>query len=137
MDVILSTQAPSKVTDTPSPGSSNMSSRNKLASLEATLVRNSAHPLTYSLTGVKCRATSVAKNCHLRIMILHRKLVLAKITLYNTLFFPRIILFCLARIAIFFLARIILFFLAKITIFFLARKIPFCLAIMILFTLQG
>ena len=38
---------------------------NKLASLEATLVRNSAHPLTYSLTdlltGVKCRATSVAK----------------------------------------------------------------------------
>ena len=40
--------------------------RNKLASLEATLVRNSAHPLTYSLTdlltGVKCRATSVAKN---------------------------------------------------------------------------
>ena len=40
-------------------------SKNKLASLEATLVRNSAHPLTYSLTdlltGVKCRATSVAK----------------------------------------------------------------------------
>ena len=39
--------------------------KNKLASLEATLVRNSAHPLThlltYSLTGVKCRATSVAK----------------------------------------------------------------------------
>ena len=39
---------------------------NKLASLEATLVRNSAHLLTYllthSLTGVKCRATSVAKN---------------------------------------------------------------------------
>ena len=39
---------------------------NKLASLEATLVRNSAHPLTHSLThlltGVKCRATSVAKN---------------------------------------------------------------------------
>ena len=35
---------------------------NKLASLGATLVRNSAHPLTYSLTGVKCRATSVAKN---------------------------------------------------------------------------
>ena len=39
---------------------------NKLASLEARLVRNSAHPLThlltYSLTGVKCRATSVAKN---------------------------------------------------------------------------
>ena len=38
---------------------------NKLASLEATLVRNSAHLLTYllthSLTGVKCRATSVAK----------------------------------------------------------------------------
>ena len=34
---------------------------NKLASLEATQVRNSAHPLTYSLTGVKCRATSVAK----------------------------------------------------------------------------
>ena len=36
--------------------------KNKLASLKATLVRNSAHPLTYSLTGVKCRATSVAKN---------------------------------------------------------------------------
>ena len=35
---------------------------NKLASLEATLVRNSADPLTDSLTGVKCRATSVAKN---------------------------------------------------------------------------
>ena len=35
---------------------------NKLASLEATVVRNSAHPLTHSLTGVKCRATSVAKN---------------------------------------------------------------------------
>ena len=34
---------------------------NKLASLEATLVRNSAHSLTYSLT-LKCRATSVAKN---------------------------------------------------------------------------
>ena len=34
---------------------------NKLASLEATLVRNSAHLLTYLLTGVKCRATSVAK----------------------------------------------------------------------------
>ena len=45
-------------------------SKNKLASLEATLVRNSAHSLisrqwvsklTYSLTVVKCRATSVAK----------------------------------------------------------------------------
>ena len=35
--------------------------RNKLASLEATLVVN-YHPLTYSLTGVRCRATSVAKN---------------------------------------------------------------------------
>ena len=35
---------------------------NKLASLEATLVRNSAHSLTDSLTGVRCRATSVAKN---------------------------------------------------------------------------
>ena len=38
---------------------------NKLASLEATLVRNYdplTHLLTYSLTGVKCRATSVAKN---------------------------------------------------------------------------
>ena len=35
---------------------------NKLASLGATLVRNSADPLTDSLTGVKCRATSVAKN---------------------------------------------------------------------------
>ena len=33
---------------------------NKLASLEATLVRN-YHPTTHSLTGVKCRATSVAK----------------------------------------------------------------------------
>ena len=30
--------------------------------LQATLVRNSVHRLTYSLTGVKCRATSVAKN---------------------------------------------------------------------------
>ena len=36
-------------------------SENKLASLEATLVRNSADLLTYLLTGVKCRATSVAK----------------------------------------------------------------------------
>ena len=35
--------------------------KNKLASLEATLVRNSAHPLTHSLTAVKCRSTSVAK----------------------------------------------------------------------------
>ena len=35
---------------------------NKLASLGATLVRNSAHWLNDSLTGVKCRATSVAKN---------------------------------------------------------------------------
>ena len=33
---------------------------NKLASLEATLVRN-YDLLTYLLTGVKCRATSVAK----------------------------------------------------------------------------
>ena len=33
---------------------------NKLASLGATLVRN-YDPLTHSLTGVKCRATSVAK----------------------------------------------------------------------------
>ena len=39
-----------------------LSYENKLASLEATLVRNSAHSLTYSLTGVKCRATGVAKN---------------------------------------------------------------------------
>ena len=41
-------------------------SLNKLASLGATLVRNSAHSLTHwltdLLTGVKCRATSVAKN---------------------------------------------------------------------------
>ena len=37
---------------------------NKLASLEATLVRNSEW-LTYSLTGVKCRATSVAKKLFL------------------------------------------------------------------------
>ena len=35
--------------------------KNKLASLVATLVRNSAHLITDSLTGVKCRATSVAK----------------------------------------------------------------------------
>ena len=35
--------------------------KNKLASLEATLVRNFAHWLTDSLTEVKCRATSVAK----------------------------------------------------------------------------
>ena len=34
---------------------------NKLASLEATLVRN-YDPATYLLTGEKCRATSVAKN---------------------------------------------------------------------------
>ena len=34
---------------------------NKLASLEATLVRN-YYRLTHWLTGVKCRATSVAKN---------------------------------------------------------------------------
>ena len=39
-----------------------MPPRNKLASLEATLVRNSADSLTHLLTGVKCRATSVAKN---------------------------------------------------------------------------
>ena len=37
-------------------------SGNKLASLEATLVETTYHPLTDSLTGVKCRATSVAKN---------------------------------------------------------------------------
>ena len=37
-------------------------SDNKLASLEATLVRNSAQRPTHLLTGVKCRATSVAKN---------------------------------------------------------------------------
>ena len=37
------------------------SGSNKLASLEATLVRNSAHSLNHLLTGVKCRATSVAK----------------------------------------------------------------------------
>ena len=36
--------------------------KNKLASLEATLVRNCAHSLTHSLTGARCRATSVAKN---------------------------------------------------------------------------
>ena len=35
---------------------------NKLASLEATLVRNYDLLLTDLLTGVKCRATSVAKN---------------------------------------------------------------------------
>ena len=35
---------------------------NKLASLEATLVQNSAQGLNDSLTGVKCRATSVARN---------------------------------------------------------------------------
>ena len=38
---------------------------NKLASLVATLVRNydpATQRLTYLLTGVKCRATSVAKN---------------------------------------------------------------------------
>ena len=34
--------------------------------LQATLVRNSVHRLTYSLTGVKCRATSVAKNMTFR-----------------------------------------------------------------------
>ena len=34
--------------------------KNKLASLEATLVRN-YDPATYLLTGVRCRATSVAK----------------------------------------------------------------------------
>ena len=38
---------------------------NKLASLEATLVQNSAHPPTYSLTRVKSRATSVAKQLFL------------------------------------------------------------------------
>ena len=35
--------------------------KNKLASLEATLVRN-YYPATQRLTGVRCRATSVAKN---------------------------------------------------------------------------
>ena len=39
----------------------SMPTSKKFASLEATLVQNSAHSLTYSLTGVKCRATSVAK----------------------------------------------------------------------------
>ena len=34
---------------------------NKLASLEATLVSNN-NPASYPLTGVKSRATSVAKN---------------------------------------------------------------------------
>ena len=46
---------------------------NKLASLEATLVRNSAHPLTHSLTGVKCRATSVAKNSTLQKSFINKK----------------------------------------------------------------
>ena len=36
-------------------------STNKLASLEATLVRND-HRVTHSLARVRCRATSVAKN---------------------------------------------------------------------------
>ena len=35
--------------------------RNKLASLEAALVQNSADPVNDRLTGVKCRATGVAK----------------------------------------------------------------------------
>ena len=39
----------------------NCVEKNKLASLEATLVRNYDRP-TQRLTGVKCRATSVAKN---------------------------------------------------------------------------
>ena len=45
---------------------------NKLASLVATLVRNYdplTHLLTYSLTGVKCRATSVAKNGVFRMLL--------------------------------------------------------------------
>ena len=44
--------------------------QNKLASLKAMLVRNSAHSLTDSLTGVWCRATSVAKKCLSLLMIL-------------------------------------------------------------------
>ena len=43
------------------PTQSNLIYLNKLASLGATLVRN-YDPLTDLLTGVKCRATSVAKN---------------------------------------------------------------------------
>ena len=35
--------------------------KNQLASLEATLVRN-YYRLSHSLTGVKCKATGVAKN---------------------------------------------------------------------------
>ena len=35
---------------------------NKLASLEAKLFQNSAYQLTNILTGVKCRATNLAKN---------------------------------------------------------------------------
>ena len=40
----------------------NRKEKSKLASLEATLVETMTHPPTHSLTGVKCRATSVAKN---------------------------------------------------------------------------
>ena len=42
----------------------NISKTNKLANLEAKLVRN-YDQLTHSLTDVKCRATSVAKNSHI------------------------------------------------------------------------
>ena len=40
--------------------------------LQATLVRNSAQRLSDSLTGVKCRATSVAKN-HQQLKLMQRK----------------------------------------------------------------
>ena len=40
---------------------------NKLASSKLRWCKTTTHPATYSLTGVKCRATSVAKNMNKRI----------------------------------------------------------------------
>ena len=48
----------------------NLNWKNKLASLEATLVRN-YDSLTDSLAGVKCRATSVAKKITLYVKTKH------------------------------------------------------------------
>ena len=56
---------PTLTTDTRDASASKKSRKdlNKLAKLQATLVGN-YDSLTYSLTGVKCRGTSVAKNCY-------------------------------------------------------------------------
>ena len=61
--------------------------KNKLAKLQATLVGNYDSP-TYSLTGVKCRATSVAKNTETSVEVVS---IVAKSGKYSTnrIFLPK------------------------------------------------